>query len=468
MSTISSCKLLLLIVCGLIATGCAHKKLLKAGESFNSQGRYELAIENYKNALSIEADDQETQKKLKLAQQQLDLWLDKILKQGDIAKQKGLDGRALLLYSKVAKIRHDQYALTQYKKLHQQLSSQTRYKLAIKKSHGLGNNLAHSLTNVHLISKIEQSKGNHFSLQLTLSPPSFVTRSVMRDEKQQYVSGSKTIANPEYLQLQQQIVDTRKQLQQYADDADSQQEQLSHARRLVSALAKDLEIAQLKLANTAPNSSVQIRWQQEVTRVNTALKQAQQEVSRQRDGLDSVNHYFNLSEQKLSKQLDALSYLAPTAEQDVLDDYRYQIKQVTRTGSGQLTSTFSDGVTALKTVTASYTDDGHGKHPLIELKHNPVSLISDKKLRAQYYQNSTKQAEQDINNHFIDYRNNLKYKAEQTPGIDQKLEAWVLYGLCAKQGVDGQTADRMRNQLAHELGIAGEFDINQLLYMFEH
>lgn len=468
MFKISGLKCLVIMFSALISTGCAHKKLIDAGENFNNQGRYELAVENYQNALSIEPDDAKTRKDLAFAQQQLDLWLDNILIQADIAKQKGLNGRALLLFSKLAKLRQDQYALNQYKQLHQQLADQARYTLAVNSPKGLGNALGQSLADVQVISQISKTKANHFSLQLDFSQPVFATRSTLHKRKQEYVSGIETVANPEYLQLQQEIVDTRQHIHQDVEEIDYHHQQLNDSRRATNILAKDLEIGQLKLANAAPNSSVYNHWQQQVSRLNKALSQAQQNVSNQRGELDELNLHFDKFERQLNKQLDTLSYLPPTAEQEVIDYYSYQVTEVTRTGSGQLKASFSDGVVKSKTVSASNSDEGHDEHPLIKLKHNPISLLSDKQLSAQYYQNTRKQAQQDIKNHLGDYRDNLKNKANQQPGIDDKFEAWVHYGLSGEHGVDRHTAGKMQNQLQQEFGIVGEFNINQLLYIFSH
>jgi flagellar biosynthesis chaperone FliJ len=466
MRNISQIRILLVLFFALITTGCAHKNLVEEGGDLNRQGRYELAVEKYTKALALKPKDRKTQQDLAFAQGELNFWLDGVLAQADAAKQQGLDGRALLLYSKVAQLRHDQHSLNQYKQLHRQLSDQSKYKIAINYPTTLGSNLGRSLSDVQVIMQAQNDMPNQFSVKLSYSKPQFTTGESQREKVKQYVSGTETVANPDYLHLQDDIANERDHINDFIGQYDHQRDDVDDQHRRVSNLRKDREIAQLKLGNATAGSNEYNKWRNEVNRLNTAVSKADQTLSNYQSQLDKLDHKIASAKKSLNEYLNALSYLPPTVEQDVYSDYLYLVKEVTRTGSGKLIVAFKDGSKKSKTVSVSYTDKGHDEHEIIGLGFNPIKLLSDKKLARKYNDKSRKEAEQAIARNATDYRNNLRDSANQMAGIDEKLEAWVRYGLSGQNGVDGYTAKQIRSQLQQEFGIAGEFEANKLLQLF--
>ena len=466
MRNVSNIRVLFILLVGLVTTGCAHKDLIDAGEDYNRQGRYELAVVKYSKALELKPNNKKTREKLAIAQLQLDLWLDDLLLDADAAKQNGLEGRALLLYSKVAKLRKAPHALAQYKLLHQQLGNDVRYKVAAQYPTTLGKNLGHRLKDIQIINKADESQSNQFAVKLSYSKPAFKTRTKLKDRTQSYVSGVETVANPDYLHLQDDIAQDRENVHNYAGQYDHLYSDVQASQRKLTSLRKDREIAQLKMGNAQPNSSTYQHWYSEVNRLNRLVSNAEQSLSNFQHEYDDIDHKLTSVKQQLSEHLNELSYLHPTAQQDVYSDYNYQIKEVTRMAVGKLTLAFAGEGSKLKNISASDTDIGHESHPTINLDFNPVKLKNESRLTSDYYSDARRQAEKSITRHMTDYRNNLRDKANQLSGTDERLEGWVRYGLSGAKGVDQGTARRMQNQLQQEFGIAGEFDINKLLHLY--
>jgi predicted nucleic acid-binding Zn-ribbon protein len=466
MRNVSNIRVLFILLVGLVTTGCAHKELIDAGEDYNRQGRYELAVVKYSKALELKPNNKKTRAKLNIAQLQLDLWLDDLLIEADAAKQNGLDGRALLLYSKVAKLRNEPDARDQYKQLHQQLGNDVRYKVAAQYPTTLGKNLGHRLKDIQVINKADKNQSNQFAVKLSYSKPTFKTRTKLKDRSKSYVSGVETVANPDYLHLQDDIRQDRENVHNYAEQYDHLYLDVQAAQRKLTSLRKDREIAQLKMGNAPQNSSTYQHWNKEVNRLNGLVSNAEQSLSNFQHEYDDIDHKLTSIKKQLSKHLNELSYLHPTAQQDVYSDYDYQVKEVTRMATGKLTLAFVGEGSKSKNISTSNTDIGHESHPTIDLDHNPVKLKTKPRMTSDYYGEARKQAEKALTQHMTDYRNNLRDEANQLSGIDEKLEAWVRYGLSGEKGVDQATKRRMQNQLQQEFGIAGEFNINKLLHLY--
>lgn len=462
-----SALILCFFLCLFITTGCAHKRLIHAAEDFTQQGRYEQAVEKYQKALRLKPDDQVTRQKLDAAQQSLDLWLDKLLTQAQAAKQQGLDGRALLLFAKVAQLRRSATALNQYKQLHRQLSDRHSYQIAIDYPGTLGSNPGLAVADIRLIAQADSSKDNQFSVKISHKPATFSSISAREEKVQQYVSGTATIANPDYLHLQDDIVNQRAHVHQLAADYDHQLHLSDKQQRQLLSQQQALARAKQQLAKSNNNPPLRRHLQQDIERIEKALQSAQNSYDKTRKKLDRLDHTMVESQHQLNRYLDELSYLPPTVAQNVLSDYVYDIETVTRSAAGGMTLGFSNGVTQAKNVSVSDSDESHEAHKRIKLDFNPVTLMDDNELTDRYYQKVAEQAAQSIARHAAQYRDGLRDRANRQSGIDEKMEAWVRYGISAKDGVDDHTARQMTRQLQQEFGIAGEFGVNILLHLFD-
>ena len=184
-----------------LASGCAHQRLVEDGEELTNKGRYELAVRKYKKALELKPKDHKTRQKLEQAQYELDLWRDNLLAEADNAKDAGLNGRAMLLYSKVAQLSShnstiSSEAISEYKALHKALKKQARYHLQVTNPQSLGNSLGQQIADVITIQQIDPQQSNHFRLKVHATSPELKTNSNIKEVSQSYVSGYETIANP--------------------------------------------------------------------------------------------------------------------------------------------------------------------------------------------------------------------------------------------------------------------------------
>lgn len=469
-------RLITLFIAALILSGCAHKQLIDDGEQYQQAGRFEQAVKSYQQALSIKPNDKKTQQKLTTAQQALNLWLDKIYSAAQQAQSQNLPGRAMLLYSKIAQLRADQNAIAQYKKLHQQLIKQSRYHLHAQGPSQFGDQFAARINNVIINRNNNPTANNHFTLNATISQPQFKTQSTQQVVTQSYISGYQTVANPQFHQLQHDIAHNREQLEQYQANYNNKLAEADHAHLALITVEKDLEIARLRLNQTDPNTSNYNYWRNEINRLSHIVDDKKHHYDDIRHQLDAINHQLEENRQQIDSALNELSYIEPTVEQPIHANHSYEVEQVTRTATGKLKVAFTGHKQSLfgnknlrrsKTITASDSDQGHQQQPLLDLAFNDIALQSDQQISRQFYANAKAQARIAIEQHLNDYRSHLREQANQATGIDAQLEAGVIYGLSGSDGVDKPTANNMKNQLTQEFGIAGEFNINQLLYLFD-
>lgn len=469
-------RLITIFVAVLTLSGCAHKRLIDDGEQHQQTGRYEQAVKSYQQALNIKPNDQKTQQKLAIAQQALDVWLDRLTVAALQAKNQNLPGRAMLLYSKVAQLRADQNAIQNYKALHQQILKQSRYHLFAQGPSQFGQQFAARIADVVITNNQNANSNNHFELSATISEPQFNTSSDSKTVTQSYISGYETVANPEFHALQDNIANNRDQLEHYQADYNIKLSGADHAHLQLVAVEKDLEIARLRLNQANPNTSNYNYWRNEINRLSHIADDKKHHYDDIRSQLDAINHRIEETRHEVDNNLNELSYIQPTVEQPVHAEHHYEVQQVTRTATGKLHVRFSADNNSLfankslrrsKTITAHDSDEGHQEQPLLNLSFNDINLQSDQQISRQFYANGKEQARIAIKQHLNDYRGHLREQANQVAGIDEQLEAGVIYGLSGSDGVDRPTATNMKNQLRQEFGIAGEFEINKLLYLFD-
>lgn len=463
-----------------LASGCAHQRLVDDGEELTNKGRYELAVQKYKKALELKPRDQKTRQKLEQAQYELDLWRDNLWAEADNAKDAGLHGRAMLLYSKVAQLSShnsniNSEVISEYKALHKTLKKQARYHLQVTNPQALGNSLGQQIADVIAIQQVDPQQTNHFRLKVHATNPELQTKSNIKEVTQSYVSGYETVANPEFHNLQNSIHDTRQELDSWQGDYEHKRVEYDRSHYHLVSLEKDLDIARLRRDQARPNSNNYNYWRNEVDRLSHLVTHHRKEYNAISHQLDEINHHITAERQRLDHDLNALSYLSPTVEQEVYSDHHYQIEQLTRLALGKVKVEFSGNSASnferknlkrQKNITASASDDTHEEQPVLGLEFDPVNLPSDANMRKKYFDKAREQARQAITKHMKDYRQHLKQQANNQIGIDDKLEAWIHYGLSSANGVDDSTARTMRRQLEQEFGITGEFEINRLLYLF--
>lgn len=463
MRSLQTAKIFIVLTTTLLFTGCAHQQLVDAGEEFNQQGRYELAVEKYQKALELKPNDRKTQQDLTFAQDQLNFWLEELHAQADTAKQQGLNGRALLLYGKVAQLTRDNSTLNHYKALRKQLREQNYYKIELQIPAQLSERIARNLANVRLINQADSHKANEFAAKISFTDPKFSTRSGGKQVTEQYVSGYETIPNPDYLHLQQDISDDRAHIAEHTDIVQFEQGIAHKHINTIDSLRKSKELAYLKMQKAAKGSSDYKRWQTEYNKFTKQVTAAEKNQHSHKVTLDKYERELQDFHALLLTHLNELSQLPPTAEREVYSDYTFEVKQISKVASGNVSLSFKNGPIKNKAVTVTVSDETHEAHPIIELTKNPLELPGKTAMTNRYKTQLSKTAESLIAAHAKDYRQDLKINANQKYGADEQLEGLVQYGLSSDDGVDEQTLRKMRRILEQEFGITGEFRVNQLL-----
>lgn len=475
-ATLINTRIITLMVATLLLSGCAHQRLIDDAEQHQQTGRYEQAVKSYKQALELKPNDKKTQQQLFIAQQALDSWLDNIHQAAINAENQNLPGRAMLLYSKVAELRPDQQAINSYKNLHQQLVSKARYHLYAKGPSQFGGQFAARINDVIITSNQNPQKNNHFVLNATISAPQFNSSSSQKTVTQSYISGYQTVANPKFHDLQNDIAHNREQLEHFQTDYDIKLGEADHAHLQLTNVEKDLEIARLRLNQANPNTSNYNYWRNEINRLSRIADDNKHYYDDIRSQLDAFSHQMEDKRAQIDSALNELSYINPTVEEPIHSDHSYEVTQVSRIATGKLNVAFKGSNNSLfgnkdlrrsKTIKAQDSDESHQEQPVLDLPYNGIKLQSDQQISQQYYTNGKEQARVAIKQHLNDYRGHLREQANQVAGIDKQLEAGVIYGLSGSDGVDSPTARKMKNQLVQEFGIAGEFEINKLLYLFK-
>jgi len=81
--------------------GCTHTNLINQGDSYAEQGRHELAMVQYHQALQLKPSRDDTRVKYNEAQIGFQRWLTNIADAADVANESNNKGRTLILYSKL-------------------------------------------------------------------------------------------------------------------------------------------------------------------------------------------------------------------------------------------------------------------------------------------------------------------------------------------------------------------------------
>ena len=215
-------KTLFIILITVFLSGCAHKEFINDGDEYISQGQHQLALEKYQSALEVKPKDVKTQQKVKQAQALFDQWLDQVKIAAVQAENNNLTVKAQLLYAKLAKHRNNlhfkqkQLAMSRYNIENFGL----KLKLDIAQTE-LNQSFGKLENYVQLTDSIEQNKTHEVALSVSLSRNKFKTTEKSVARVKEYISGYETIVNPEYQDIQHDIVDFRndiKELRYRLDD----------------------------------------------------------------------------------------------------------------------------------------------------------------------------------------------------------------------------------------------------------
>ncbi|WP_020407812.1 tetratricopeptide repeat protein [Hahella ganghwensis] len=153
MQLIKLSRVLMSVLMVATVSGCAHHNLMEAGEEYTSQGRYELAMQAYQKALKLEPDDQETMDRFYQSRDHFDQWLANVRQVADAAYSQSQQGKAMMLYGKIADATQDPAALARYNEIHRQMAANHQLYMQVEADPYLfGNGLGQEINGLTLVS----------------------------------------------------------------------------------------------------------------------------------------------------------------------------------------------------------------------------------------------------------------------------------------------------------------------------
>ena len=455
--------LIVMVVSLLLLGGCSHRNFIKAGQKFYATEHFELAVAQFEQALTEKPDDQETINQLQQAKSALIAWANQLEVKADNAVVAGHNGKAMLLYSKVLTITHSEYASKKYRELYNELSLKSSVSAQwLPNKLGLNANVFSDIDGLNLIGQ------SAIKLNLKKSNPIFEIQQSSLAKTEQYISGSQMISNPEFSEIQHQIRSHQNEQHLVRDHLSDSRHQVSHQQDRVVQLQNQQQSLQQNQLRTELSASNKQSLSTQLNQISSRLDAARQAVDNSRRHRKQYQRQLSHNRHELSRLIDQLSYTPAIVSAPIYSDYTYQIQQQKNLLSAQLFLTISDrgtNNTRAANVMVSSEDQSHPGHPILNLGPNPMQVKSQPQLIPLFNQ-EIKLISQRMLTEFVDeHRHRYILLASRSDNSDQQLEWWVAHGLVTKQGAVDGIAAKIRQRLALEYGVGGEFDINSLLHL---
>ncbi|ABC28717.1 protein containing tetratricopeptide repeat (TPR1, TPR2) [Hahella chejuensis KCTC 2396] len=447
----------------LAVTGCAHRNLIKDGEEYYAQGRYELAVEMYEEALKLKPNDKETQNRLQQARRDFTAWLNEVRRSANTAYDRNNLGKAMVLYGKVAQATHEQSAWDRYNSAYQTLATQHQFRIQLDSDrHIFGDDLGYGVAGLQIVKKANGKRDNEARVGMSRAPVRFNLSESVVHEVQQYVSGQVMVSNPDFIRLQGDVSDQRYQLDRAKDNLRDARRDFKRERRELESLERDLAREEKTLGKLSPADSQYDSQKREVERLKDKVSRQRDDVRRADDEVDKKGRRLDRADHKLDSLLTDFSIVPPTVLEDVYSDYHYERYILTKTASSALVMEV-DGRRSDTPVSVVSEDDYYDDHYTIGLTRKSAMVESDLDMESRLNSEVRIAAQNRLKAMVSDYKQSLLLKATQVVGNDDRFDAWVAHGVAGSPGVDGFLADKMRQYLERELGRGGELDINALL-----
>lgn len=452
----------ILIVFTLFISGCAHKRHIEAGDQFMQQGKYELAIRAYEEALNSRSRDKETRRKLSVAQNQFDQWLNNIAQLAQQAEANNQREVALLLHAKLAN--QGNY---QSKQAFNQLYSQVRpsivYHVYLQSQQHI--DLAQSIqTHPDLMlanSPVLGSNGSNLSVQLGNAQFSISEKQIVRSGE--FLEGYRKEENPDFHALNHDIDRADERIRTLDREWRRADDKVRDQKTNVQLLEKDQEIWTLKLADLPPNSSAALRFKEKLRVLeSTTLPDARRDLKKKEKTKLRIDNDLAKQKKKRRKLLERFRHTSPTVEIPVYATLEYPVQVMTKHVSGQLNLNTSTGINKQLVIRSAHTDEGHEAIPLLQLESNPIQLQSDGQMELDYRAQATQDAMLTILSWKDVYRRGLAANALNAQTPDQRTALFVRY-LLSGEVSDPAVVAQFKQQLAFIYGQAGEFDIPMIL-----
>ena len=441
-------------------SSCAHTKIVNQGDTYAEQGRYELAMAQYDQALQLKPRRNDTRDKFNQAQLALQQWLQTINDAADEAYDRNQKGRALVLYGKVLAAqgpRENPQAETRFQELHKALSEQSL--LMVKASYPVpvfGQNLETGIDDI--IPMPDDYTGLPNQREYSFSLEEFDEEIVEWDEEYigEYISGSEIVENPEIDHLQNRIYRINREIKELRRDRKKYKHRIKDAEHKIAQIEKD------RNDNQGPLTEEEYK---ELKKENKELKQAKEQLHRAKGKLRKTIDKIEDQEDRLYRTTRHLAETPATITVDVYSPHSYFVTHSAYTLKGEVRITTANGTQVLPLEVVD-KDSYHDAQPLLDLDADPLIHISPKALNAELHASARAVVRNFIRDEVREYRANLLTSAQRAIGLDSRFEKLVSYGLSGRNGVSKRVANQMEEELQADYGAAGEFPINKLLYGF--
>jgi len=455
-------RLVLIVSFASTLAACAHQRHTGQANDYLQQGRYELAVREYQQALKLKSSNIDNRQRMKIAQAELDRWLAKVRAGADQAYDHQQLAKALLLYGKIVQLQSDPQSLGRYQQLLDQLTRQHALKVNLHYDPLLmGVNFADNLQGIDI-----QAGQNAVDIVIALTDYQSTNDYLESVQSQEYLSGIETLVNPNYLYTQNRIGENRVQVKKLRKKLKRYQ---SRKRSLNAAIERvQLTITQHTSALASENLQPD-----KYARLERALGKALQSkvgfVAKREENqraLDKYQRRYHHAEHDLNEAYERLADLPPTVDQEVFDVYSYMLGTLRQSMSVDVLIE-QQGRRHIQTAMFSRSDSEHSGHPAIGLSDKDAIELSSRQMRAEANKSAATLARIYLQEQRDAHRHILALKRQRETHPAEQLELAVGYLLAGDQSRDATLESEVRLYLSREYGVAGEFPVHHLLNLYK-
>jgi len=448
--------LILFLSVALCSCGTNHKKL---GQDYSQQGRYELAVDSYRRALSKKPDNPELKAQLIHAQRMLERWAVDLRVAADRHYQLGHTGKALILYGKLASLESEPSTLAKYKQLKTQLLSEHGYKVSFIDVDVTLDRL--QLSSIPGLSDATEEAADAL-LEFFVSPMDLKILLSKEELSKEYVSKYVKIENPEYHETLELIDDQERLISEDQEKLERLEKDWDSLFKSRTILEKDKEIIDLKLEAAVSGSSEYKQLVSERSEISRQMQQVNKRYSSFSSKISSIKRHIKDARLVRNDLLQDLRTLPLTVDEPVYEDYHYLVTTKTQVAEAALKIVENNRVIR-RDFEVRYSDTYHRSHPEIELEAKEAILKSKNQLQKNLNEVANKEAEAYLRSLIKAHKDQYLTLARQTADIERGFDYWVIHGLVGEPGVNSQVEASIRKSLEFEFGNTGIFDINGIL-----
>ncbi len=449
-----------LLILGL--SGCAHQRLTDNANSYVQEGRYELALQEYDRALALKPGNRDNQAGRDIAYRELSLWLDQLEQEAESAYNSQESGKALILYAKLFQLRKTPHFRERYQTLLHRVSQAQLLRLGlIYDADQLGRTFDSSIRGLENIDAASDGqllslKVGNYKQKTTFDEKMFST---------QYLASIETLANPDYLHLQEKLHFGRDRLRQTKRDIKGLNARLTKLERKEVMSRQKLQMLESSLGNIDPESSRFRKVQKSIDETQYSLDKVQGKIEVSEHDLEESRDALHHIKHRQQDRLERLAFIPPTIEQEVFADYEYSVGYITQTMKADL-KIVGQGKAVEQTAVFVNTDSEHPAHPTIDLEEKQAFTISTEKMRRGADGEAETLARDYLEAVVETHRQRRLNQAVNANKPARRFEYWVAYLLAGDQSPDRQIENNVRRHLELEYGIVGEFPIAQLITLY--